>query len=54
MVVNFSIGLLLVVIAVLMFGFAFGTVLFDVSNAKLYPELMALGGLFGFLGIKLP
>lgn len=54
MTITPSWGWLLVVVAVVMFAIAFIAVVFEVDNAKLYPATLALGGLFGFLGVKFP
>lgn len=44
----FTLKALCVLVAVILFAVAFVCVLLDVSNAKVYPEMIALGLAFGF------
>lgn len=52
--VTLGLGLILVIIASVLLATAGLLVVFDTTNGKAYLELMAFGGAFGFLGVKLP
>lgn len=52
--ITLGLGLILVVVAVVLLSMAGLLVLLDTTNSKAYLELMAFGGAFGFLGVKLP
>lgn len=52
--VTLGLGLILTIIAAVLLATAGLLVLLDTTNTKAYLELMAFGGAFGFLGVKLP
>lgn len=51
--ISVGFGLLLVIVSVVLLSVAGLLVNFDASNTKVYFELLAFGGAFGFLGVKI-
>ena len=47
-------GLLLVIFAAIAFGFACLLMVLDATHLRAFYELMAAGGAFGVVGLKIP
>lgn len=54
MTITPTFGWILIIAAVVLLAVAFFAIVFEVDNAKVYPATLALGALFGFLGLKVP
>lgn len=54
MINSITLGLLLVLVAVVLLLLAGLLIVFDSTNTKAYFELLAFGAATGFLGVKIP